>query len=156
MHDLMHIVFEGILNLSIALLLKNLMWDPVINLDLDDVNYNIFIMKSDREFTVPPAIRKNEVLELIKLSFSSSELSSLSVCLGIVLGDYVNSDENPYYAQFLLLLEIIASLQCYSFNENDLLLLECNIERHNRNHVTLYPKTPRSMAQRLSWAAIDF
>lgn len=71
-------------------------------------------------------------------------MSSLSVCLGIVLGDYVNSDENPFFAQFLLLLEIIASLQCYSFNENDLLLLECNIERHNRNHVTLYPKSTGS------------
>lgn len=67
MLDLMHIVFECILNLSIALLLKNLMLDSVIDLDLDDVNYNISIMKSDREFTVPPAIRKNEVLELSKL-----------------------------------------------------------------------------------------
>ncbi len=144
MHDLMHVSFEGILNLGIALLLNNLMLDPTIQLDLDDVNYSISTMKSDREWTVPPPIRKNEVLELSKLSFSSSEMSSLAICLGIVLGDYVNSDENPYFAQFLLLLEIMASLQCYSFTENDLVVLESNIERHNRNHVLLYPKASGS------------
>ena len=139
MHDLMHVAYEGTLNLDTALLLNNLIVDPKVKLDLEKVNYKIANLKCDREFTVPPAIRLNEVTELNKLSFSSSEMASVSMCLGLVLGDFVSSD-NPYFANYLLLLEIIASLQCYSFTEKELDNLQFNIERYNSNHVILYPK----------------
>ena len=142
MHDLMHVAHEGILNSGTCLLLNNLILDESIKprFNLDDVNYSILILKSDREFTVPPPIRENEVLELSKLSFSSSEMASVAMCLGVVLGDFVNSDQYPHFAHFLQLLEIISSLQCYFFTEEDLHFLECNIERDISNHVLLYPK----------------
>ena len=140
MHDLMRVSNESVLNQGTALLLNNLVSDPEIQLNIDDVNYNISIMKSDREFTIPPPIRLNKVMELSKLSFLSSEMASVAICLGIILGDFVNSADNPYYAQFLLLLKILSSLQCYSFTEADLEVLEFNIELHNRNHVLLNPK----------------
>ena len=68
-------------------------------------------------------------------------MASVAMCLGVVLGDFVNSDQYPHFAHFLLLLEIISSLQCYSFTEEDLHVLECNIERYISNHVLLYLKT---------------
>lgn len=139
MHDLMHVGYEVSLNLGTALLLNNLIVDPMIKLNLEEVNYKIANLKCDREFTVPPAIRLNEVTELNKLSFSSSEMASVSMCLDLVLGDFV-SCENPYFANYLLLLEIVASLRCYSFTEKDLEILQFNIERHNSNHIILYPK----------------
>ena len=65
MHDLMHVAHEGILNSGTCLLLNNLILDESIKprFNLDDVNYSSLILKSDQEFTVPPPIRKNEVLE---------------------------------------------------------------------------------------------
>jgi hypothetical protein len=139
MQDLMHVAAEGILNNCTGLLLHNLIHDSVIELKLDIVNRNMSLLKSDREFTVPPQIRLNEVLELTKLSFSSSEMMSLAMCLPIVLAEFVSID-NPHYANYLLLLEIIASLQCYQFSEKDLVILTKNIEIHNSNHVILYPR----------------
>lgn len=143
MHDLMHISNEGILNRGIALLLKYLILHPIIRLDIDLINYKISTLKSHREFTTPPQIRKSEVMDLKKLSFSSAEIGSLEICLALVLGEFV-SDEDSHYANFLLLLEILASLQCYRFSEKDLRILSKNIEIHNRNHVLLYPKPSES------------
>lgn len=149
MHDLMHVVPEGVLNDCSGLLLQNLILDPAIKLNLVEVNRKISTLKSGREFTVPPQIRLNEVLELKKLSFSSSEMMSLSMCLPIVLADYVSID-NPHFANYLLLLEIISSLQCYSFQDKDLVLLATNIEMHNRNHVLLYPKNVDSAGKAIT------
>jgi hypothetical protein len=140
MHDLMHVGNEGVLNLEVRLLLCYLILDPEIALDLDLVNRKISLLKCDREYTTPPTLRKNEILELTKLSFSSSEMSSVSIALGLVFGEFVSADD-PRYSNFLLLLEIMASLQCYSFSQNDLILLAKNIEIHNMNHVILYPKS---------------
>ena len=101
-------------------------------------------LKSEREFTVPPPIILSEVMDGKKLSFSSSEMSSLAMCLPLVLGEFVSSD-NPYYANLLLLFEIVMSLQCYSFSEEQLIILEKMIEIHISNFVLLYPKsTPRT------------
>ncbi|EFX68773.1 hypothetical protein DAPPUDRAFT_114228 [Daphnia pulex] len=116
-HDLMHVVNEGILNLVVRKLLCHLI--VTIKLDLDVVNRKISTLSFDREFTVPPPIRKKEVMDLTKLSFSSSEMGSVAIALAVVLAKFVLSDD-PHYANFLLLLEITASLQCYSFSEKDL------------------------------------
>ncbi|XP_045034735.1 uncharacterized protein LOC123475769 isoform X1 [Daphnia magna] len=137
MHDLMHIFYEGTLNLETALLLRVLIPDD--SYIIATVNYNISTLKSGREFTSPPPFRKSEILDSKKLSFSSSEMSSVAMCLAIVLGEFVSS-ENPYFANFLLLLEIMTSLQSYSFTEKQLAVLQKNIEIHNKNHVFLYPK----------------
>ena len=94
MHDLMRVSNESVLNQGTALLLNNLVSDPEIQLNIDDVNYNISIMKSDREFTSPPPIRLNKVMELSKLSFLSSEMASVAICLGIILGDLERFDKN--------------------------------------------------------------
>lgn len=136
----MHIAFEGVLNSGTALLLKNLILDPKIALNLDDVNYSISLLKSNRESTTPPILRKDEILLSTKLSFSSSEMAAVSMCLPMVLSEYVSGENNYYYANFLLLLEIISCLQCYSFSESLLTTLEKNIEIHNKNFVLLYPK----------------
>ncbi len=136
MDDLMHVACEGSLNLGTALLLNNLTSDPDKKLDPDDVNYKI----SNAIVSCSPRHTKNEVIELNKLSLSSSEMVSVAICLGLVLGDYVSCD-NPHYANYILLLEILASLQCHSFTEEQLVVLQFNIERHNSNHIVLYPKT---------------
>ena len=54
MQDLMHVAFEGVLNDSCCLILRHLILDPNIKLDLETVNCDIANLKSDREFTVPP------------------------------------------------------------------------------------------------------
>lgn len=103
MHDLMHVSNEGFLNSEISYLLKYLISHLIIRLDLDIGNYKILTLKSSREFTIPPLIRKNEVSEFKKLSFTSLEISSLAMCPALVLGEFV-SDDDVHYANFLLLL----------------------------------------------------
>lgn len=71
------------------------------------------------------------------------------MCLAIVLGEFVSS-ENPYYANFLLLLEIMTSLESYSFTEKQLAVLQKNIEIHNKNHVFLYPKPTDSAGKAIT------
>nr|CAH0100522.1 unnamed protein product [Daphnia galeata] len=111
-HDLMHVVNEGILNLVVRKLLRHLI--VTIKLDLDVVNRKISTLSCDREFTVPPPIRKKEVMDLTKLSFSSSEMGSVAIALAVVLAEFVE----------------------------DSTVLEKNIEIHNINHVLLNPKNP--------------
>ena len=75
-----------------------------------------------------------------KLSFSASEMASLSFMIPLVLAQYVSCDESPHYANYILLLRICASLQCYSFSEDQLKLTQFDIECHNSTFVELYPK----------------
>jgi hypothetical protein len=79
----MHIVNEGILNLVVGKLLRHLI--VTIKLDLDVVNRKISTLSCDREFTVPPPIRKKEVMDLTELSFSSSEMGSVAIALAVIL-----------------------------------------------------------------------
>lgn len=137
-HDLMHVLYEGVLNQACGQLLRCLISD--FGLDLDEVNRRISLLESGREFTVPPNIREDEVLDNRKLSFSSSEMEALCTVLPLVLGDFVSSQNCPQYENFILLLEISASLQCYCFEEKDLNLLNFNIETYHRKLVVLHPK----------------
>ena len=81
-----------------------------------------------REYTIG---LEGKVMELRKLSFSSSELMSLGTCLPLVLLKFVNYENSHNHAHFILLFEIMSSLQCYSFTELELSKLERNIEIHN-------------------------
>ncbi len=149
MHDLMHVAYEGVLNDSCCLILRHLILDQNIKLDLETVNCDIANLKSDREFTVPPPIRFIEVTELKKLSFSSSELMCLAMCLPLVLSKFVNCENNHNYANFILLLEILSSLQCYSFTELELSKLERNIALHNSIFLQLYKAEGKSITPKL-------
>lgn len=62
-------------------------------------------------------------MDLTKHTFSSSEMGSVAIALAVVLAEYVSNDDLRY-ANFLLLLEIIASLQSYSFSEKELTEIE--------------------------------
>ena len=61
--------------------------------------------------------------------------------LPLFLGNFCSVHDNYYYANFILLLEIYASLKCYSFSESDLIDLENNVERHNVGFSVLYRKS---------------
>lgn len=61
MIDLMHVAYEGILNDECCRLLKHLICDPIIKLNIETVNYDISQLKSGREFTVPPPLRLTEI-----------------------------------------------------------------------------------------------
>ena len=63
-HDLMHLLYEGVVNLELAHMLRKLISDYA--LDLDNLNSCIKHIRSDRELSSPPAIRSNELLELKK------------------------------------------------------------------------------------------
>ena len=139
-HDIMHVGFEGVLNLECRLLLDNLTKNNII--DIPSVNYFIKSIQPSREFTRPPPIRENEIKEKKKLSYSSSEMAALCSILPIYIGKYVEAT-NAYYANFLLLLEIFASLQCYSFDTKELVKLQNNVSRHHCAFLKLY-KTPDS------------
>ena len=138
-NDIMHLMYEGLLNSGTSLILNILVKN---GLNLDMVNQRISQLKSTRQFTKPPAIRKDEVMELTKLSFSSSEMSALTTVLPIILGEYCSVHENPYYANYILLLEIAAALQAYGHCDRNLSLLESNIHYHNHSFSVLYPKCP--------------
>lgn len=138
-HDLMHLLYEGVINSELCLLLRHLFRSNVI--DVNNVNYFISQLKPSREFTRPPPIRPEEVNDLKKLSYSSSEMSCLSSILPLYIGQYCSVEKNPFYANFILLLEISASLQCHSFNESDLIELENKIHVHNTAFASLYRRT---------------
>jgi hypothetical protein len=138
-NDIMHLLFEGLLNSGTGLILNILLRD---GLNLDVVNQRISQLKSTRQYTKPPVIRQDEVIELKKLSFSSSEMSSLATVLPIVLGEYCSVEDNAYYANFILLLQITASLLAYGHTEFDLNFLESNIHYHNLSFSKLYPQCP--------------
>ncbi len=135
-HDIMHLADEGVLNLETCLFLNKLISDNI--LDLDELNCKISRVFALREYTAPPPLRKEEIMGLTKLSLSSSEMSSLSDVLPLILSQNCSSETNAYYANYLLLLEIVSSLKCYSFSETDLVLLETNIQTHNTAFVSLY------------------
>jgi hypothetical protein len=136
--DYMHLADEGFLNLELKLLLRFLIAENRI--DLAQVNIDLSLLKSQRQFTPPPEIKYDEVMGDGKLSFSASEMSSLSIMIALVLAEYVTCDESPQYANYVLLLRICASLQCYTFTEDQLKLTQLDIECHNSAFVLLYPK----------------
>lgn len=147
-HDVMHLVYEGILNKECMLLLNYMTIQK--GLDLDRLNDKIASLRGAREFTSPPAIRADEVHEMKgKLSFSSSEMSSLATVLPLFLGDILSSESDPRYENFLLLLEIIASLQCYTFTHEEINCLQFDIETHNMNYVKLYPNPNGAITPKL-------
>lgn len=138
-HDLMHVLYEGILNLELRLLLAKLFEEAVI--DIDIINRKLASLKSCREFTTPPKISKKQVLDHTPLSFSSSEMQCLITILPLVLGEYCSSENHPHFSNFILLIRIAASLQCYSFSERDLDELSFLIRCHNSSFVLLYPSS---------------
>ena len=131
--DLMHVLYEGVLNSEIMLLLKKLIVD--YELDLEAVNVKIGIMRSTREFTVPPKLRMGEVMDNRKLS------SSLSIILSLILGKYYSIEDNPLDANFILLMKITSSLQCYSSTDQNLAVLQFDIINHNLAFKYLYPNS---------------
>ncbi len=136
-HDLMHVFYEGILNLECRLLLKKLVEDDVI--EIDEVNRKLKTLKSSRQLTTPPPLITKQILDGSSLSYSSSEMQSLIVLLPLILSEYCSCENNRYYANFILLVRITASLQCYSFSEDDLNDLTFLIKVHNSSFVILYP-----------------
>lgn len=135
--DYMHLPDEGFLNLELKLLLGVLIAEKRI--DLDKVNCDLSLLKLQRQFTTPPKIKYDEVMGNGKLSFSASEMSSLSIMIPLSLAQYVTCDESPHYTNYILLLRICASLQCYTFTEDQLKLTQLDIESHNSAFVVLYP-----------------
>lgn len=137
-HDVMHAIHEGVANRGTGLMLRVLIRD--YDLDLDAVNFTISQIESHREFTRPPPIRLDEVMTVgKKLSFSASEMSSLSNILPLVLGQYFSAETNEHYAHYLILLEIISELQCYSSSESELQSTQYKVQMHNKSHTILYP-----------------
>jgi hypothetical protein len=127
-NDIMHLMYEWLLNSGTSLILNILVKN---GLNLDIVNQRLSQLKSTHQFTKPPAIRKDEVMELTKLSFSSSDMSALTTVLPIILGEYCSVHDNSYYANYILLMEIADALQAYSHCDRNLGLLESNIHYHN-------------------------
>lgn len=142
--DLMHLMHEGIMNLELRLLLENLLDAGLI--DIDTINYKISRLKFPREFTIPPPILLHEIKEKkSKLSFSASEMASLCIALPLVLREFVSEVDNVHYANFLLLLKINSSLQCYSFTESQIRTLESDIYFHNSSFVCLYGSVDKNV-----------
>ena len=137
-HDLMHIAYEGVLNTESCLVLHVLLRDGVIPA-IETINKEIKkIKKTSGSFDSLPDLKLQDVLKKKKLKFSASEMKTFCAVLPVVLDQHVSFMENEYYCNFLLLLEITASLQCYKFNNEDLRNLSDMIELHNMRFVRLY------------------
>jgi hypothetical protein len=103
----MHLSDEGFLNLELKFLLRVLIAEKRI--DLDQVNCDLSLLKSRRQFTTLPKIKYDEVMGDGKLSFSASEMFSLSIMIPLSLAQYVTCDESPHYKNYIFLLRICAS-----------------------------------------------
>lgn len=141
-HDLMHLLYEGVLKQECQFVLQHLIVEGKI--DIDNVNNELESIVYSREFTKPLPLSKDEILKSKKMSLSSAETHSLCTVLPIVLSKFVNFRENRFYSNFLLLLEIAANAQSYWFTENDIEMLSMMISSHNRSYVKLYPKDTES------------
>ncbi len=137
-HDVMHVFYEGLLNLETRLVLNRLVLiDGIV--DIETINIKLETFRSGREYTKPPKIRFDDIKNEKKLSFSSSEMQSLTDILPFVLSEYCSCESNPYYANYMLLVRIAASVCCFSFTEEKLKLLEFDILVHNTTFISLYP-----------------
>jgi hypothetical protein len=75
-----------------------------------------------------------------KLSYSASEMSSLSIMITLSLAKYVTCDESPHNKKYILLLRICASLQRYTSTEDQLKLTQLDKESQNSAFKVLFPK----------------
>ena len=130
--------FEGIVNSEMRLLLCHLLELKLIK--LQEVNAKIASFKGQREYTVPPPLRRDKIIAKTKLSYSSAEMLSLALILPLILSHYVTCETSPHYSNFILLMEILACSQGYSFLEDCLIQLASNIKVHNVAFLLLYKK----------------
>lgn len=107
--DIMHLLDEGVLNLETRLMLNELI--SKIGLNIEELNTKIARICPQREWTVPPPLRKDEITGGRKISFSASEMSTLTSILPLVLSEYVSTETNRFYANYISLLDISASLK---------------------------------------------
>lgn len=118
-HDIMHVFFEGLLNSETRLLLVQLINDDIIP-DVDVINSRMELFRSRRGFTKPAKIRLDEIKHGKKLSFSSSKMLCLPLILPLILSEYCSIEDNTYYTNYFLQVEVATSMCCYSFSEMDL------------------------------------
>lgn len=144
-HDVMHVFFEGLLNLETRLLLNQLIFIEGI-VDIETLNGKLETFRSQREYTNPPKLRLDEIKNEHKLSFSSSEMQSLTDILPLVLSDFCSCETNEYYCNYILLVRIAASVSCYTLTESNLRLMEYDILAHNAAFISLYPNKNKEYA----------
>lgn len=147
-HDIMHLIDEGVLNMECCLLLHQIILIDKL-CTVNEINSEMSALKSSREYTKPPPLRIDDLKDFKKLAYSASEMASFASMLPLVLSRFCDSDTNPYFSNFLLLLEICASLKCHQFTESELCRLEYDISIHHQAFLSLYrqncqfPITPK-------------
>lgn len=108
--DVMHVVYEGILNLVVSLFLQSPMSDTTILLDLDEVNYKICTSVGSIFSMISSSVRPN----FFDSFFSIRSLKRRIVSDGPVF--YVDYQHQTFWICFFSLADVIAS-------ENDIYLV---------------------------------
>lgn len=137
--DLMHDVFEGILRYDMAYLINHLINKKYF--DLNRLNSRIQFFKFSKADigNAMPSI-KHEHLKEKQLIMSASEMLSLSVYFGILVGDLV-PQLDPAWTFYLILREMIELLLSRSFTLEKTEYLRFIIEEHQELFIKNFNET---------------
>lgn len=128
--DLMHDMLEGVLRYDMAFLINDLIKKQYF--DLNHLNRRIKFFKftkADRGSPMP--LIKNDHLKKKYLVMSASEMLSLSLYFGVLVGDLVDSNE-PTWEFYKVMREMLELMLCRSFTKDRIQYLETMIEEHHR------------------------
>lgn len=134
--DLMHDIFEGVLRYDMAFLINDLIKNKYF--DLSQLNCRIkFFKHSKADLGIAPPLIKNEHLKNNYLVMSSSEMMSLVLYFGILVGDMVPESDSSW-AFYLKTREMLNLLLSRSFTEERVSYLKTIIEEHHSIFCELY------------------
>ncbi|XP_075157696.1 uncharacterized protein LOC142233175 [Haematobia irritans] len=137
--DLLHDILEGVFQYDMCHIIKSLIKDKVIDLEILNIRKNSFQYGETEIGNISPAINERN-LRHMSLKMSGREILTFVHFFPLMVGDLVDSNSNLW--QFVVnLVEMLDILLMPTFSTLDLANLHSHIEYHNRTYVTLFLDT---------------
>jgi hypothetical protein len=136
--DIMHIIFEGVLNTQIKLLLGHVLLETGVT--IDDINrfldsFDFQTSAGDR----PAHLERSRVVAAeSKLNQSSAQLRNLAYALPFFLAPYLD-DEDEHYLLYIKLLQVTSICMSHRFTLEDISYLRFLIGEYLESFVSLFP-----------------
>ncbi|XP_036329577.1 uncharacterized protein LOC118741715 [Rhagoletis pomonella] len=135
--DVMHDIFEGILNLEISLIILSYIRTEKY-FTIDDINnrINFFDYGHIHNLNRPPQLCLDN-LKTLKIRYSASEMMVFSKYLGIIIGDWIPENDSKWEL-FKILMEIIKIILSDSISNSMISQLEILITEHHKMFVEIF------------------
>lgn len=132
--DEMHDFREGIANFDMIDILQNLTNGPYKAFDLDVLNERLrtFDFGPIDGRNKPQLIRDADLTEHKKLRMTASEMTRLVLRLGVIMGDMVRDEDNPYWKFYLQLRELFDFTLAKKITKDDITAFRSSIVKHHK------------------------